>query len=132
VRNTSTENAQFAKRLADAMKLKSIKHSPTALQRAFNDRFEGRPVTPHTARNWMLGKVLPTQDKLICLAELLDASSEYLRYGTNNGRTFVIKNKDGTENELTDQQQRFVRRYLQLNNVQQSLVSELVTELASK
>ncbi len=112
--NTSTENIQFAKRLADAMVEKQIKHSPTALQRLFNSSYQGREVTPHTARNWMLGNVLPTQDKLVCLAKLLRTSSEYLRFGTQNGKTFVIKNQDGSSNELTDQQQQFVKHYLKL------------------
>ena len=128
--NTSTENIQFAKRLADAMVVKQIKHSPTTLQRLFNSSYEGKQVTPHTARNWMFGNVLPTQDKLVCLAKLLGTSSEYLRFGTQNGKTFVIKNQDGTSNELTDQQQQFVKRFLTLTISQQRLLSELVAELA--
>ncbi len=78
----------------------------------------------------MLGNVLPTQDKLVCLAKLLDTSSEYLRFGTNNTKTFVNKNQDGSSNELTDQQQQFVKRYLTLTISQQRLVSELVAEIA--
>lgn len=128
--NTSKENIQFAKRLADAMELKGIKQSPTVFQKMFNKSFEGKPVTPHSARNWLLGQVLPTQDKLVCLAKLLDTSSEYLRFGTNNTKTFVISQTDGTTNELTDQQQQFVRRYLQLNIVQQRLLSDLVSEIS--
>jgi hypothetical protein len=127
--NTSTENIQFAKRLADAMVIKQIKHSPTTLQRLFNSSYEGKQVTPHTTRNWMFGNVLPTQDKLVCLAKLLGTSAEYLRFGTQNGKTFVIKNEDGSSNELTDQQQQFVKRYLTLTIFQQRLVSDLVAEL---
>ena len=123
--------SNFAKRLAQALETKVIRNSPTVLANLFNSKFGGKSVTPHTARNWMLGKSLPTQDKLVCLAELLGTSSEYLRFGTNNNRTFVISQTDGTSNELTDQQQQFVRRYLQLNIVQQKLISELVEELKS-
>ena len=128
--NTSTENIQFAKRLADAMVVKQIKHSPTTLQKKFNECFEGKPVTPHTARNWILGVAFPAQDKLVCLAKLLGTSSEFLRFGTQNGKTLVIKNEDGSSNELTDQQQQFVKRFLTLTISQQRLVSELVAELA--
>ena len=78
----------------------------------------------------MFGNVLPTQDKLVCLAKLLGTSSEYLRFGTQNGKTLVIKNEDGSSNELTDQQQQFVKRFLTLTISQQRLVSELVAELA--
>ncbi len=78
----------------------------------------------------MLGKTLPTQDKLVCLARLLDTSSEYLRFGTEKGKTFVINNDDGTSNELTNQQQQFVKHYLALNLTQQRLVSDLVSEIS--
>jgi len=77
----------------------------------------------------MFGNVLPTQDKLVCLAKLLGTSSEYLRFGSQNGKTLVIKNEDGSSNELTDQQQ-FVKRYLKLTVSQQRLVNDLVAELA--
>jgi hypothetical protein len=123
--------SNFSKRLEQALETKVIRNSPTVLANLFNSKFGGKSVTPHTARNWMLGKSLPTQDKLVCLAELLGTSSEYLRFGTNNNRTFVISQTDGTSNELTDQQQQFVRRYLKLNIVQQKLISELVEELKS-
>lgn len=121
--------SNFATRLALALETKVIRNSPTVLANLFNSKFGGKSVTPHTARNWILGKSLPTQDKLVCLAELLGTSSEYLRFGTNNNRTFVISQTDGTSNELTDQQQQFVRRYLQLNIVQQRLVSDIVNEM---
>ena len=78
----------------------------------------------------MFGNVLPTQDKLVCLAKLLGTSSEYLRFGTDNGRLFVISQNDGAANELTDQQQQFVKRFLTLTISQQRLLSELVAELA--
>ncbi len=114
------------------MESKQIKHSPTSLQRLFNKIFEGKNVTPHTVRNWMLGKTLPTQDKLVSLAKLLGTSSEYLRFGTENGKTFVINNDDGTSNALSTQQQQFVKQYLALSLTQQRLVSDLVGEFLVK
>ncbi len=130
MKNTSPENIQFAKRITEAMELKGVKQSPTELQKIFNNSFKGKPVTPHTARNWMLGLAFPAQDKLVCLAKLLGTSSEYLRFGTDNGRTFSITQTDGSAYELTDQQKQFVRRYLKLTIVQQRIVSDLVSEIA--
>lgn len=121
---------EFAQRLAVAMAAQSIKHSPTVLANQFNTRFQGRAVTPHTARNWMLGKSLPTQDKLICLAKFLGTSAEQLRYGRHSEKTLNIQNHDGSETELTESQQQLVRKYISLNLVQQRLVSDLVGELA--
>ena len=122
--------AEFATRLEQALKSKAVRNSPTVLANLFNDAFDGRPVTPHTARNWLLGKSLPTQDKLVLLAKLLGTSSEHLRYGRHSEKTLMISNYDGTETELTISQQQFVKDYLRLSISKQLLISELVCELA--
>ena len=120
----------FAERLRIAMSAKAIKLSPTVLANQFNAEFDGRAVTPHTARNWLLGKSMPTQDKLICLAKLLGTSSEQLRYGRYSEKTLMISNQDGTETELTSSQQQLVRKYIMLSTSQQKLVSDLVDEIS--
>ncbi len=122
--------AEFATRLKQALQAKAIRNSPTVLANLFNSEFDGRSVTPHTARNWLLGKSLPTQDKLVLLAKILDTSSELLRYGRHSEKTLMISNEDGTETELTISQQQFVKNYLQLSISKQKLVSDLVIELA--
>jgi hypothetical protein len=122
---------EFAERLQIAMSAKSIKLSPTVLANQFNASFDGRAVTPHTARNWMLGKAMPTQDKLMCIAKLLGTSSEQLRYGRYSEKTLMIGNHDGSETELTASQQQLVRKYIMLNVSQQKLVSDLVDEISN-
>ena len=117
---------EFAARLEKAMTAKSIKLSPTVLGNLFNSVFDGRAVTPHTARNWMLGKSMPTQEKLVVLAELLDTSAEQLRYGRYSEKTLMISNADGSETELTGSQQQLVRKYIMLSASQQRLVNDLV------
>ena len=121
---------EFAARLEQAMAAKSIKLSPTVLGNLFNSVFDGRAVTPHTARNWMLGKSMPTQEKLVVLAELLDTSAEQLRYGRYSEKTLMISNADGSETELTGSQQQLVRKYIMLSAIQQRLVSDLVDEIS--
>jgi hypothetical protein len=123
-------NSEFADRLELAMSDKSIKHSPTVLANLFNPKFVGGSITPHTARNWLLGNSLPTNDKLIHLAKLLDTSAEYLRYGRHSEKTFVISESDGSETELTSTQQQFLKRYLKLTQVQQGIVNSTVAEFA--
>ena len=122
--------SEFAKRLEQALKAKAIRNSPTVLANLFNSEFDGRSVTPHTARNWLLGKSIPTQEKLVLLAKILGTSSEQLRYGRNSEKTLMISNQDGTETELTVSQQQFVKDYLQLSVSKQKLLSDLVVELA--
>ena len=124
-------NSDFADRLELVMNEKFIKHSPTVLANLFNPKFVGGSITPHTARNWLLGNSLPTQDKLTHLAKLLDTSAEYLRYGRHMEKTFAISESDGSETELTSTQQQFLKRYLKLTQVQQRIVNEMVGELVS-
>ena len=122
--------AEFATRLEQALQAKAIRNSPTVLATLFNSAFDGRSVTPHTARNWLLGKSLPTQDKLVLLARMLGTSSEHLRYGRHSEKTLMISNQDGTETELSISQQQFVKDYLKLSVSKQKLLSDLVIELA--
>lgn len=124
----NTVNSEFAQRLEVAMTEKSIRVSPTLLANLFNLTFTGRRITPHTARNWILGKSFPTQDKLVHLSKLLDTSAEFLRYGRHSEKTFVINNEDGSEKELTSAQQQFVRRYLLLKDEHQQLLNKIAFE----
>ena len=121
---------EFAARLEQAMTAKSIRRSSTVLANLFNAEFDGKAVTIPTVSNWMHGLTMPTQDKLLVLAELLDSSAEQLRYGRHSEKTLTLINADGSEAELTVSQKQLVRKYISLNKVQQQLVSDLVGELA--
>lgn len=76
------EATQFAERLRLALKGVGIRPSPTLVANEFNLRYWGKSITPHTARNWLLGKSIPMQDKLRVLAEWLHVSADELRYGS--------------------------------------------------
>lgn len=78
---TSTETEGFARRLKQALDGVGVRASPTFVANEFNLRFWGRSITPHTARNWLLGKAIPTQDKLRVLADWLQVSPDELRFG---------------------------------------------------
>ena len=120
---------EFAARLEQAMSAKSIRHSSTILTNLFNAEFDGKPVTIPTVSNWMHGLTIPTQDKLLVLAKLLDTSAEQLRYGRYSEKTLMISNADGSETELTASQQQLVRKYIMLSARQQRLVNDLVDEI---
>ena len=121
---------EFAARLEQAMSAKSIRRSSTELANLFNAEFDGKAVTIPTVSNWMHGWTMPTQDKLLVLAELLDTSAEHLRYGRHSEKTLTLMNADGSETLLTTSQKQLVRKYISLNKVQQRLVNDLVGELA--
>ena len=127
---TQLEHSQFATRLAVAIADKGIKPSPTVLGNLFNLHFYGRPVTPHTVRNWLLGKAMPTQDKMVCLAKLLDTSPEQLRFGRSSEKT-LIADFEGIHTEVANVDQQFFRRYLALTQSQRRMVRDVVGEFKS-
>lgn len=80
--NSSNERESFSQRLQQALKNAHYSpDSPTRLAREFNIRFEGRPITVHAARKWLVGEAIPTQEKLRMLAQWLGVPAEWLRFG---------------------------------------------------
>ena len=125
-----TEHSQFAERLAIAISDKGYKHSPTIIQNLFNKEYSGRLITAHTARNWLLGKAMPTQDKMVCLANLLDTSPEQLRFGRSSEKTLIAE-FHGVQSEVANVDQQFFKRYLALTESQRRVVRDVVTEFKS-
>ena len=114
---TQIENQKFAERLAIAIDSKGLKQSPTVIANLFNSKYEGRLITPHTARNWLLGKSLPTQEKLVYLAEILSTSPEQLRYGRAKEKTLIADFGNG-EIDVSNADQQFIKQYLGFTKVQ--------------
>jgi len=80
--NSSSERENFSERLQQALKNAHYSpDSPTRLAREFNIRFDGRPITVHAARKWIVGEAIPTQEKLRTLAGWLGVPSDWLRFG---------------------------------------------------
>ena len=83
----SNEREGFSHRVQQT--LKNAHHSsdsPTELARNFNMRFNGRPITVHAARKWLMGEAIPTQDKMRTLSEWLIVPIEWLRFGGDERR----------------------------------------------
>jgi len=80
--NPSIEREGFSERLQQALRNADYSSdSPTQLAREFNVRFDGRPITVHAARKWLVGEAIPTQEKLRTLAQWLGVPAEWLRFG---------------------------------------------------
>ena len=127
--NQKSEKALFAERLGLAINNKGIKQSPTVLCNLFNGSWSGRSITPHTARNWILGVAMPQQDKLVCLAKLLDTSPGQLRSGRSSEKTMVLSNGN-LESEISNTDQEFFVRYLKLDEARKRLARDVVMEFS--
>ena len=127
--NQKSEKVLFAERLGLAIKNKGIKQSPTVLCNLFISNWSGRSITPHTARNWILGIAMPQQDKLVCLAKLLDTSAGQLRYGRSIEKTMIFST-DNFESEISNTDQEFFIRYLNLDDVRKRLSRDVIVEFS--
>lgn len=56
--------------------------SPTQIAREFKSRYPGSKVTSQTVRKWLFAEAIPTQAKLLLLAEWFEVSPQWLRFGT--------------------------------------------------
>ena len=125
----SRESQGFAERLHRALEAMGFRASPTALANEFNLRYWGRSITPHTARNWLMGTAIPTQDKLRVLAEWLHVSPEELRFGQSVAG-MVISEPDDSFRELDMAGREMLRRYLTLSVADRRLVRDVVMAVA--
>ena len=88
--NSSNEREKFSARLQQALKDAHYSpDSPTRLAREFNMRFDGRPITVHAARKWLVGEAIPTQEKLRMIAQWLGVPADWLRFGNDAARPDV-------------------------------------------
>jgi transcriptional regulator with XRE-family HTH domain len=126
---STSETEAFAQRLKQALEGSGVRASPTIVANEFNLRYWGRSITPHTARNWLLGKSIPTQDKLRVLADWLQVSPDELRFGQSGG---AIRAAEATADpaSLSMADREMVRRYLGLDVNDRKTVREVVTALS--
>jgi transcriptional regulator with XRE-family HTH domain len=79
------EKQAFAKRLKQALKRTSKKvETPAQLATQFNLRHSAEPITAQAAQKWLAGTARPTVDKIKTLAEWLDVSDAWLRFGVTD------------------------------------------------
>jgi hypothetical protein len=102
--------------------------SPIFAANEFNLRYWGRSITPLTASNWLLGKAIPTQDKLRVLADWLQVRPDELRFGQTGGAVMAAEaSTDATLLSMADRE--MLSRYLGLDVNDRKTVREVVTAL---
>jgi transcriptional regulator with XRE-family HTH domain len=122
VNSSKTEALAFSERLKAALKANDVKVSPTVLANYFTlQHGQGHSITPHTARNWLLGNSMPRQDHLRILANWLKVSPDQLRFGKSEANTPIFSN-NGLEYEVSVQDKEFVAKYFSLTDAQKAIV----------
>jgi transcriptional regulator with XRE-family HTH domain len=120
---------QFAARLAQAMRESGYNPKPSVLEREFNQRYWGKPMTLHGVRRWLLGETLPSQDKLIVLAEWLGVPPHQLRFGEEvSGR--IEERRERWDSGIGYQERELFEAFLSLPVPQRRVVREVILAFA--
>ena len=128
---TGMENAklQFAERLRDAMAAAGYEAKPAVLEREFNTRYWGKPMTLHGVRRWLRGETLPSQEKLLVLAEWLGVPPQQLRFGSEVAQR-VQQRRARWDSGVGYQDRDIFEAFLKLPVPQRRLIREVILTFA--
>ena len=121
--------AQFAERLRDAMTAAGYEAKPAVLEREFNTRHWGKPMTLHGVRRWLRGETLPSQEKLLVLAEWLGVSPQQLRFGSEVVQR-VQQRRARWDSGIGYQDRDIFEAFLKLPVPQRRLIREVILTFA--
>ncbi len=115
------DSIAFAERLKQSLSNAGYELRPVVLEREFNQRYWGTPVTVQAVRKWLLGQVIPKQDKLQALAEWLQVDPHWLRFGEE--RFGSIQQQEAKwEIGMTQEDRDMISRFLELPLVERKTI----------
>ena len=120
---------EFAKRLQAALENAGVPAKPAVIEREFNQRYWGKPVTLHAVRYWLRGESIPTHDKVLCLAECLGVEPAVLRYGDEVPKAVRARRKLWDEG-IGYQEREIFELFLKLPVPQRKVAREVILALA--
>lgn len=104
---------------------------PAVLEREFNLRWHGKPMTLHGVRRWLLGETIPGQEKILVLAEWLGISPQLLRYGAEVEQRIEERNAKWVQ-AIQYQEREVIAAYLSLPQIQRKAIREIIMALKEK
>lgn len=119
------EKAEFCNRLKEAVISAGYAYRPIVIEREFNTRFWGRPISVQAVRRWMNGEAIPSQDKLQVLAEWLQVEPHVLRFGGEAMLNATTKKKQW-DAALTGPEKEVLLAYLNLPAPERKTVREVI------
>ena len=120
---------EFSQRLLSALERAGVPAKPTVIEREFNQRYWGKPITLHAARLWLRGETMPTHDRLLCLAQWLGVEPAILRYGEEVPKAVREKRKRWDEG-IGYQEREIFELFLKLPVPQRKVAREVIMALA--
>ncbi|MFZ6773434.1 XRE family transcriptional regulator [Undibacterium sp. SXout7W] len=124
------KKVQFAARLAEAMKAQGYAAEPAVLEREFNLRHYGQPMTLHGVRKWLIGTSIPPYEKIITLAKWLKVPPEDLTFGLEIKQK-IKQEKAGWTEAISYHERETFEAFLNLPPPQRKIVREVIMAFAA-
>lgn len=123
------EKVEFSQRLKQAIGEAGYSLRPVVLEREFNMRYWGRPITVQAVRRWLNGEAIPSQDKLQVLADWLKIEPQILRFG-GEAVLSVQEKKRRWEDALAGPEREVMEAFISLPAAQKKVAREVILALA--
>lgn len=125
----TNEKTLFAERLIAAMQAQGYRPEPAILEREFNLRHYGKPMTLQGVRKWLIGSSIPSTDKIITLAKWLKIQPEELTFGKELKVEIQQANQRWQQNISYNEREVF-EAFLALPVPQRKIVREVILAFA--
>ena len=119
----------FAQQLRQAMLAAGYSARPAVLEREFNTRHWGKPMSLHGVRRWLQGETMPDFKKLETLSKWLGVPVQQLGYGTESLRK-VEQRRSHWDSGIGYQDRDVFEAYLKLPVPQRKLIREIILTFA--
>ena len=123
------EKILFAKRLITAMQTQGYEAKPSVLEREFNLRHNGKPVTFAGVSKWLKGTAMPSADKLLTLSKWLDVPPEELAFDKDMQKA-IEQREINWQEEIGYKDKDVVEAYLALPTAQKKIIRETIIEFS--
>ena len=120
---------QFANQLREAMLAAGYEPKPAVLEREFNTRHWGKPMSLHGVRLWLQGETMPDFRKMETLSTWLGVSVQQLSYGGPGGRTAEPR-RARWDSGMGYEDRDIFEAYLKLPVPQRKLIREVILTFA--
>ncbi len=119
----------FAQQLRQAMLAAGYAARPAVLEREFNTRHWGKPMSLHGVRRWLQGETMPDFKKLETLSKWLGVSVQQLGYGAES-LSKVEKRRAHWDSGIGYQDRDVFEAFLKLPVPQRKLIREVILTFA--
>ncbi len=120
---------QFAQQLRQAMLAAGYSARPSVLEREFNTRHWGKPMSLHGVRRWLQGETMPDFKKLETLSKWLGVPVQQLGYGEAVPHR-VEQRRARWDSGIGYEDQELFETFLKLPVPQRKLIREVILTFA--